>query len=94
MRESYIEQYLVDQVKAKGGIVRKLKWIGQHGAPDRIVMFKPALGQDLRPPMFIELKAPGEKVKPHQQREHDRLRAHGQQVFVIDSIEGVDACLS
>jgi hypothetical protein len=37
-RESVIEKYLVQQVKALGGEVRKVKWIGRRGAPDRIVM--------------------------------------------------------
>ena len=34
MRESTIEDYLVERVKALGGEVRKVKWIGRHGAPD------------------------------------------------------------
>jgi len=41
MRESTIELYLVEQVKALGGEVRKVKWIGRNGAPDRIVMLPP-----------------------------------------------------
>lgn len=38
MRERDIEQYLVKRVKAMGGEVRKVKWIGRRGAPDRLVM--------------------------------------------------------
>lgn len=87
MRESHIEQYLVDRVKALGGEVRKVKWIGRNGAPDRLVMLP---GKTL----FVELKAPGEKVKPHQHREHERMRKMGQRVVVIDSIEGVDEVLA
>lgn len=38
MRESLIEAYLVRRVKELGGEVRKVKWIGRRGAPDRVVM--------------------------------------------------------
>jgi len=42
---------------------------------------------------FVELKAPNKKPDPHQLREHERMRALGQRVEVIDSIEGVDRLL-
>lgn len=86
MRERDIERYLTVQAKASGGEVRKLKWIGRRGAPDRLVML-PGLT------CFVELKAPGEKAKPHQEREHRRMRRMGQRVVVIDSIEAVDTLL-
>jgi len=38
MRESDIEAHLVKRVKELGGEVRKVKWIGRNGAPDRLVM--------------------------------------------------------
>jgi hypothetical protein len=96
MRESTIENYLVERVKDLGGEVRKVKWIGRNGAPDRIVMlpeYRTAFAQDSET-IWIELKAPGEKCKPHQTREHDRMRKMGQRVEVIDSIEGVDEVLA
>jgi len=95
MRESTIEQYLCDRVKAMGGEVRKVKWIGRRGAPDRLVML-PATGEVIGYPpraFWVEFKAPGEKAKPHQAREHERMRRMGQRVVVIDSIEGVDEVL-
>lgn len=98
MRESVIEQYLVDRVKALGGEVRKVRWIGRRGAPDRLVMLPQKVCEDIfgswNATLWVELKAPGEKPKPHQVREHERMRAMGQRVEVIDSIEGVDACLA
>ena len=87
MRESTIENYLVERTKVAGGECRKLKWIGRHGAPDRIVMLN---GQVI----FIELKAPGEKAKPHQVREHERMRRMGQRVEIVDSCERVDEVLA
>jgi hypothetical protein len=44
--------------------------------------------------LWVELKAPGKKPKPHQVREHDRMRRMGQMVVVIDSMDGVEALLS
>ncbi len=38
MRESDVEDYLVKRVKAMGGEVRKVQWIGRNSAPDRLVM--------------------------------------------------------
>jgi hypothetical protein len=43
--------------------------------------------------VWVELKAPGEKPKLHQSREHERMRSMGQVVVVIDSIEGVEEML-
>ncbi len=92
MRERDIEAYLVKRVKALGGEVRKVKWIGRRGAPDRLVMLEDQWFR-LSPTTWVELKAPGVKPEPHQLREHQRMRAMGQTVVVIDSIEGVDAWL-
>lgn len=38
MRESDIEKHLVNRVVELGGEVRKVKWLGRRGAPDRLVM--------------------------------------------------------
>ncbi len=87
MRESNIENYLVERVKSLGGEVRKVRWIGRNGAPDRLVMLPNRT-------VWVELKAPGEKCRPHQIREHERMRRMGQRVAVVDSYDGVDEVLS
>lgn len=95
MRESDIEDYLVKRVKAMGGEVRKVKWIGRIGAPDRLVMLPFIVNGCITcPTLWVELKAPGEKARPSQVREHERMRAMGQRVEVIDSLEGVEELLS
>lgn len=86
MRERDIEQYLVKQVKACGGEVRKVQFIGRRGAPDRLVMLPYST-------VWVELKAPGMKPEPHQAREHARMRRMGQRVEVVDSFRRVDAIL-
>lgn len=97
MRESAIEAHLVQRVEALGGEIRKVRFIGRRGAPDRLVMLPMtpmrtgwATGGCT---IWVELKAPGEKPEPHQAREHERMRRMGQRVEVIDSIEGVEALL-
>lgn len=87
MRESTIENYLVERVKAMGGEVRKVKWVGRSHAPDRRVMLP---GRCL----WVELKAPGAKCRPGQVREHERMRSQGEYVEVVDSLERVDEVLA
>lgn len=98
LRERDIERYLVKRVKALGGEVRKVAWQGRAGAPDRLVML-PEVHNDRTGAVYggawwVELKAPGVKPEPHQLREHERMRAMGQRVVVIDSTEGVEELLS
>ena len=97
MRESEIEQYLVTKVREKGGEVRKVKWIGRNGAPDRLVMLKGIHNHAV----WVELKAEGlAGLFPHtpherqQHREHERMRAMGQRVVVLDSYTGIDELLA
>jgi hypothetical protein len=94
-RESDIENYLVKMAKSYGGEVRKVKWIGREGAPDRLVML-PLCEQ----PVWVEVKTPGGKAafpknahERKQAREHARLRAMGQRVEIVDSYDGVDELL-
>jgi len=85
MRESHVEDYLRERVKAEGGEIRKARWIGRRGAPDDVVF--------LRGAHFVECKAPGKPLEPHQQREHDRMRCRGVRVWKIDTLEDVDKFL-
>ncbi len=86
MRESKIEARLVQRVKALGGEVRKVKWIGRNSAPDRFVML---LGNTF----WAELKAPGERPTTAQLREHERMRKMGQRIEVVDSLERIEELL-
>lgn len=87
MRESKIEKYLKDRVLATGGALRKVKWGDRAGAPDRVVWYPNGVQ------VWVEAKASGEEPKIHQEREHERMRAMGQRVLVIDSLAGVDALI-
>ena len=105
MKEKDIEEYLCKLVRELGGDVRKVQWIGRKGAPDRLVMLprhlSPCFGEHKAPAIWVELKAPGlAALFPHtpherqQHREHERMRAMGQRVVVIDSFQGVEELLS
>lgn len=84
MRERNIEACLRDSVKKVGGIAYKWVSPGNNGVPDRIVIIP---GGRI---IFVELKAPGKKPTALQQVQHDKLRALGCDVRVIDSRESVD----
>ena len=78
MREKQIEQKLVMAAKAAGGICPKLISPGTDGMPDRMVLLPEArIG-------FVEVKKPGAKPRPLQERRHDQLRSLGFQVAVLD----------
>lgn len=84
IRESEIEAYLRDKVKAAGG--RAWKWVspGNVGVPDRIVMFPARI-------IFVEMKAPGRKPTAMQEAQHRNIRALGHIVEVLDTKAAVDA---
>lgn len=88
MRERDVEAHLVKAVKAAGGEVRKVSWIGRRGAPDRVAMLPGGLLY------WIELKRPGGVAEAHQAREHDRMMKMGQRVLVLDTLEKIDAFLA
>lgn len=92
--EAKIEAYLKKRVLETGGRIRKLKWIGQRGAPDRMIWWPNAdtsrSGRFLPITIFVEVKAPGKHATKQQDREHRRLRADGFEVWVINAKTSVD----
>lgn len=103
--ERHIEARLVKRVTELGGEVRKVKWIGRNGAPDRLVMLPQTWDGCLTPnrdhaTIWVEMKAPGGLAKfpknAHeraQHREHERMRRLGQRVEVVDSYEQIEELL-
>jgi hypothetical protein len=62
-----------------GAEVRKIVWQGRRGAPDNLLMLD---GRHC----FVETKAPGKALEPHQERELERLRRFGGfKVFTVDN---------
>lgn len=85
MREKEIEEYLVRHVRQCGGKAYKFVSPGNSGVPDRLVVFPNGVIA------FIELKAPGEKTRPIQDHEINRLRLYGQSVAILDSKAKIDS---
>ena len=90
MRESKVEAHLVKMVELTDGIIRKVQWIGRRGAPDRWCGW-PQTDQVIGRSAWVELKKPTTPhAAAHQAREHARLRACGEQVYVLATIEEID----
>lgn len=86
MAERDVVGYLMDRVRDSGGEVRKCRWIGRNGAPDLRVLLPGRA-------FWVEAKAGKKGPTPAQSREHTRMRAAGEIVWVIDSFEKVDEVL-
>ena len=107
MRESTIERHLVKRVKELGGEVRKVAWVGRKSAPDRLVLlpkmpffsdativyhYPRAFWVELKNPDTI-LTFPANAHERAQAREHKRMRALGQRVEVIGTLEQIEELL-
>ena len=86
--EKTIEAALVQRVKALGGMAEKFTSPAKRSVPDRIVTLP---GGRI---IFAECKAQGKKPTPAQQKDHERRRALGCEVLVIDSLEGAKNAFS
>jgi hypothetical protein len=88
--EKQIEQRVCDYAKSKGWLVYKFTSPARAAVPDRLFI---APGGRV---IFVEFKREGQKPTVPQSREHERLRAQGVAVYVIDNVvEGkavVDLC--
>lgn len=85
MLESQVEAALVRRVKQLGGTAEKFTSPGRRSVPDRLVTLP---GGRI---VFVELKAPGKQPTEKQARDHERRKALGCDVRVIDSVEGARA---
>jgi hypothetical protein len=87
MKENHIEQKLVKAVKNMGGIAPKFVSSSYDGLPDRLVLLP---GGRLA---FVELKAPGKRLRPLQEKRKRQLEALGFWVYCIDSPEQIGEIL-
>lgn len=75
--EKKIEQKLCSEVKKRGGMAVKFVSPGLDGVPDRLVLFQGGVSA------FVELKAPGRKMRPLQERRKRQLEALGFKVYAV-----------
>lgn len=85
MIERDVEQALVRRVKTMGGLCEKFTSPGRRSVPDRLVTLPNGRI------VFVELKAPKKKPTENQIRDHERRRALGCDVRVIDNVEDANA---
>ncbi len=84
-REKEVEKKFVEAVKKLGGMALKFVSPGFAGVPDRIVLMPTGMM------CFVELKAPGKKMRPLQVRRKRQLETLGFRVYCIDSTEQIEA---
>nr|DAV53434.1 MAG TPA: Nuclease [Caudoviricetes sp.] len=87
MRENVIERQLAMAVKKMGGMAVKFVSPGLDGVPDRIVLLSD------KKMAFVELKVPGKKLRPLQEKRKRQLEALGFPVYVIDRAEQIGGVL-
>lgn len=87
MREKAIEAKLAKAVRLMGGFPLKITSANYDGMPDRLVLLPPGVLA------FIELKAPGKKPRPLQEKRKRQLEGLGFSVFVIDNAEQIGGIL-
>ena len=87
MRENIIESTLVTSVRKKHGLALKLISPGFDGVPDRLVLFQN------RKIGFVELKAPGQKMRPLQEKRKRQLEELGFLVFCVDNTNQIEEVL-
>lgn len=94
--ERDVEEYLCKRVESMGGVAEKFTSPNRRSVPDRLVqwpgvqMTLSVVGAKVH---FVECKAPGEKPTVQQGRDHERRRAMGFVVVVVDSFESVESYL-
>ena len=87
MSEKEIERKLVEATKKMGGLAPKFVSPGLNGVPDRIVLLPDGrIG-------FVELKAPGEKMRKLQVRRKEQLERLGFRVYCVDQVEKINDVL-
>jgi hypothetical protein len=79
-KEIVVEEEGTKAFEAAGWYERKVAFIGVRGAPDRWYLRKGMWAP-------VEYKRRDKAPDGHQIRRHREMRAHGQEVYVIDSIE-------
>lgn len=87
MREKEIEAALRTAAKKRKGMAFKFVSPGLSGVPDRLVLLP--IGKI----GFIELKAPGKKLRKLQEKRKSQLEALGFLVFCLDNKEEVEVVL-
>lgn len=85
--EKLVERTLYNYTKEKGGLCIKLLTAFFQGLPDRLILLPD------RKAIFVELKTTGEKPRKIQTIVHNKLRALGFSVYVVDTCDKARECI-
>ena len=88
MKERKIEEKLRNAVRQKGGLCWKFVSPGNAGVPDRIALMQKGKVA------FVEVKAPGETMRPLQEKRKRQLESLGFKVFCLDSARDIPKVIS
>lgn len=77
--EFSLEDECLKIAKAEGFLVRKVRYDGRNGSPDRWFLRGGTW-------TLVEFKREDKEPTLQQAREHERLRAHGQPVHVVKTV--------
>ncbi len=88
MLEKEIELQLVMAVKKMGGRAVKFTSPGFDGMPDRLVLLPGGRCG------FVEVKAPGKRMRALQRVRHEMLKALGFKAYVLDAREQIEEIIN
>jgi hypothetical protein len=88
MLEKEIELQLVMAVKKMGGRAVKFTSPGFDGMPDRLVLLPGGRCG------FVEVKAPGKRMRALQRVRHEMLKALGFKAYVLDAKEQIEEIIN
>jgi len=71
-------------VQGSGGQYRKVRWEGRRGCPDCFIWWEWPRAA------FVEIKADGDRLSGHQQREIERMREAQFPVFIVRTVEEIE----
>lgn len=87
-KETTVEQYLIQRVKAEGGKIAKFSSPGEAGHPDRLIKLPH------RPAFLIETKRQGLPLEPLQAYQAREWEKAGMRCYKADSRESIDQALA
>jgi hypothetical protein len=83
MLESKLQARIVKKLKSMGLMVRPVQWRQRPNCPDLVITGCTTV--------WLEVKTPTGRLRPGQKREIDEMRTAGAEVYVVRSLEEVDA---
>ena len=82
--EKWLEAQLRRGVEGLGGVYLKFTVPNVNGVPDRLILFPVGLVY------FAEIKTPGEKLRPLQEKRKNQLEGMGFKVYIVKSLKDVE----